>query len=87
MCRTACCPRSPPAHLQGLCVISKDTRRFKETIENLHTLTEAFPLPTKPVCPTLRTIPEDAQGIGNQTGPSAAEHVKQHQSYSTKGQK
>ena len=40
--------------------VDDDTRHFKETIENWSILTESFPLPIQPFCPTLCTIPEDA---------------------------
>ena len=40
--------------------VDDDTRHFKETIENWSVLTESFPLPIQPFCPTLCTIPEDA---------------------------
>ena len=40
--------------------VHEDMSPFKRSIENWSTLTESFPLPIQPFCPTLCTIPEDA---------------------------
>ena len=41
--------------------VDDDMSQFQRSIENWSTLTEDFPLPIQPFCPTLRTMPEAAQ--------------------------